>query len=75
MRMRGKPAHAALAAALSWHVIALRAQPSRIVAPIDDSEVSGKDIELSGMLGSFLGGDSINSRSDDDKTLILAVRR
>ena len=49
--------------------------PDSIIAPVDDSEASGKDIELSGKLGSFLDGESINSRSDDDKTLVLAVRR
>lgn len=46
-----------------------------IIAPVDGSEASGKDIELSGKLGSFLAGESITSRSDDDKTLVLAVRR
>ncbi|HEY5211945.1 MAG TPA: PP2C family serine/threonine-protein phosphatase [Acidobacteriaceae bacterium] len=46
-----------------------------IIAPVAGSDTIGKDGDLSGKLNSFLGSDSVNSRSDDDKTLILAVRR
>ncbi len=46
-----------------------------IMAPVFDSDAVGKDGGLSGKLNEFLGSDGVNSRSDDDKTLILAVRR
>jgi hypothetical protein len=46
-----------------------------IIAPVASSTSVGKDAELSNNLGTFLGCDGINSRSDDDKTLVLAVRR
>lgn len=47
----------------------------RIIAPVAESESVGKDIDLSGKLDAFLDSESITSRSDDDKTLVLAVRR
>jgi hypothetical protein len=47
----------------------------RVIAPVAGSSSMGKDLELSNMLETFLDSDSINSRSDDDKTLVLAVRR
>jgi Protein phosphatase 2C len=47
----------------------------RIIAPVAGSTSIGKDVELSGKLATFLGSDGVNSRSDDDKTLVLAVRR
>ena len=46
-----------------------------IIAPVAGSASTGKDVELSSKLDSFLGCDGVNSRSDDDKTLVLAVRR
>jgi hypothetical protein len=46
-----------------------------VIAPVVSSALLGKDGELSGKLDSFLGSDGVNSRSDDDKTLVLAVRR
>jgi len=46
-----------------------------IIAPVVSSVSIGKDNDLSGKLNSFLGSDGVNSRSDDDKTLVLAVRR
>jgi Protein phosphatase 2C len=46
-----------------------------IITPVAGSSSVGKDVELSNKLETFLDSDSINSRSDDDKTLILAVRR
>lgn len=46
-----------------------------VIAPVVGSAFTGKDTDLSSKLDSFLGSDGVNSRSDDDKTLILAVRR
>jgi hypothetical protein len=46
-----------------------------IIAPVIGSALMGKDTDLSGKLDAFLGSDGVNSRSDDDKTLVLAVRR
>jgi len=46
-----------------------------VIAPVVGSDLLGKDGDLSSKLDSFLGSDGINSRSDDDKTLVLAVRR
>jgi Protein phosphatase 2C len=46
-----------------------------VIAPVVGSALIGKDSELSGKLDSFLDSDGVNSRSDDDKTLVLAVRR
>jgi hypothetical protein len=46
-----------------------------IISPVAGSALIGKDIDLSSKLDSFLGSDGINRRSDDDKTLVLAVRR
>jgi Protein phosphatase 2C len=46
-----------------------------VIAPVASSSSIGKDVELSSKLNAFLDSDGINSRSDDDKTLILAVRR
>lgn len=46
-----------------------------VIAPVASSSSIGKDLELSYKLESFLDSDSVTSRSDDDKTLVLAVRR
>jgi hypothetical protein len=46
-----------------------------VIAPVRNSESSGKDTQLSMKLSMFLDSDGVNSRSDDDKTLVLAVRR
>ena len=46
-----------------------------IIAPVDRSEVRGHDAALSRSLQAFLDGDSVNARTDDDKTLVLAVRK
>jgi hypothetical protein len=35
----------------------------------------GRDRHLSERLKSYLGGASVTARTDDDKTLVLAVRR
>jgi hypothetical protein len=46
-----------------------------IIRPIAESQAIGRDAELCTMLGRYLSGDAINARTDDDKSLILAVRR
>ena len=46
-----------------------------IVAPLDDALHVGFDFELSGMLRTYLDTPAINDRTDDDKTLVLAVLR
>jgi hypothetical protein len=43
--------------------------------PIRKSQASGVDAELSQALDKYLSSPTINSRTDDDKTLILASRR
>ena len=48
---------------------------SGIIAPVDRSEVKGHDAVLSRSLHAFLDGDGVNARTDDDKTLVLAVRK
>jgi hypothetical protein len=47
----------------------------KMIAPVVGSASMGKDTDLSSKLDAFVGSDSVNSRSDDDKTLVLAVRR
>lgn len=44
-----------------------------VVAPIARSISDGKDFELSKHLATFLSSDSVCSRTDDDKTLVVAV--
>lgn len=46
-----------------------------VIAPVRNSASSGKDAQLSTKLSMFLDSEGVNSRSDDDKTLVLAVRR
>lgn len=46
-----------------------------IIAPVVGSSSTGKDRDLSRKLTRFLGSDEVNHRTEDDKTLILAVRR
>lgn len=41
--------------------------------PIQKSEVCGKDRDLCIKLKSFLNSDNVNSRTDDDKTLVIAA--
>lgn len=43
--------------------------------PVRKSQVSGVDAELSRALDRYLSSPTINNRTDDDKTLILASRR
>lgn len=46
-----------------------------IIRPLQSSQSSGRDVNLSGGLARFLDSEKVNERTDDDKTLILAVRR
>ena len=46
-----------------------------MIAPVEKSEHQGKDGLLSKGLAAYLQSDQVNSRTDDDKTLVLAVRR
>lgn len=46
-----------------------------MITPVASSSCAGKDRELSEKLSRFLNGAEINQRTEDDKTLILAVRR
>lgn len=48
---------------------------SGIFAPIVRSEGSGRQVLLSAQLARYLSGAAVNARTDDDKSLILAVRR
>lgn len=41
--------------------------------PLDASTITGKDCALSRSLAAFLASDRLNERTDDDKTLIVAV--
>ena len=43
--------------------------------PLQGSDQFGKDANLSVALKKYLDGDAINSRTDDDKSLILAVKK
>jgi hypothetical protein len=43
--------------------------------PLWASKEKGKDTLLSAGLKSYLNGEAINSRTDDDKSLILAARQ
>ena len=48
---------------------------SGVSAPVQRSEVIGRDGPLSAKLSQYLASDTINERTDDDKTLIVAVHR
>lgn len=43
--------------------------------PLDASNILGKDSALSKSLAAFLASDRLNERTDDDKTLIVAVMK
>lgn len=47
----------------------------RMIGPVESSAFRGKDRDLSHALATYLNSESVNQRTDDDKTLILAVRR
>jgi hypothetical protein len=44
-----------------------------ITKPVFDSNIKGKDFELSKLLKKYLNSPSINARTDDDKSLIISV--
>jgi hypothetical protein len=46
-----------------------------ISRPLLSSEATGKDQILSTALRSYLAGESICARTDDDKTLVIAVKK
>jgi hypothetical protein len=46
-----------------------------MIRPIAITQTEGCDQKLSMQLGTYLNGDVVNARTDDDKTLILAVRK
>jgi hypothetical protein len=46
-----------------------------MVKPLDASNILGKDNALSNSLVAFLASDRLNERTDDDKTLIVAVTK
>jgi Protein phosphatase 2C len=48
---------------------------SAIAAPVQVSQAEGRDRRLSAALRTYLGSDKINARTDDDKTLLVAVMR
>lgn len=48
---------------------------NRMAAPVTASRVMGRDGELSRKLKQYLDADEINTRTDDDKTLIIATSR
>lgn len=47
----------------------------RFIKPIEASGARGRDGSLSSALHDYLGSAAVNERTDDDKSLILAVRR
>lgn len=46
-----------------------------VIDPVMASGIRGHDVQLSTKLRQFLNSPSVNARTDDDKTLILATRR
>jgi hypothetical protein len=46
-----------------------------MIRPIASTQAEGCDQRLSQQLSSYLNSDAVNARTDDDKTLILAVCR
>lgn len=47
----------------------------RIFTPVRTSRAAGHDVELARELESYLASPAVNSRTDDDKTLVIATRR
>jgi hypothetical protein len=45
----------------------------KIAAPISSSTLIGRNADLSRSLKTYLGGSTVNSRTDDDKSLVVAV--
>ncbi|WBO24314.1 PP2C family serine/threonine-protein phosphatase [Sphingomonas abietis] len=48
---------------------------AKIIVPLEQSGAVGSDRDLSEKLAAYLNSDAINARTDDDKTLVLAVLR
>jgi hypothetical protein len=46
-----------------------------LAKPLNDSKLTGKNFSLSKALKTYLNSDAVNSRTDDDKSLIFAVRK
>jgi hypothetical protein len=46
-----------------------------ITSPVIASESRGRDAQLSQQLKDYLGSKKINARTDDDKSLVIAVRK
>jgi hypothetical protein len=46
-----------------------------IASPVLTSALPGRDAQLSRQLKEFLGSERVNARTDDDKSLIIAVRK
>jgi len=46
-----------------------------IVAPVERSSVAGHDGRLSRSLATYIDSDAVNARTDDDKSLVIAVAR
>ncbi|PTQ59138.1 hypothetical protein C8J45_1168 [Sphingomonas sp. PP-CE-3G-477] len=46
-----------------------------MVKPVETSVTVGRDQRLSQTLANYLGRDAVNARTDDDKSLLIAVRR
>lgn len=44
-----------------------------LLTPLAQSLASGRDVALSRQLAAFLVSDSVNARTDDDKTLVIAL--
>jgi hypothetical protein len=46
-----------------------------VARPVYNTKTVGKDFALTSELEKFLSGDAVCSRTDDDKTLVVAVRK
>jgi len=46
-----------------------------IIAPVAASAILGRDATLSRQLKSYLSSSPVNERTDDDKTLVIAVKK
>lgn len=46
-----------------------------IVGPVERSSATGRDARLSRSLAAYIGSEVVNARTDDDKSLIIAVAR
>ena len=46
-----------------------------MIKPLKASTAIGRDAALARALAAYLDGDAVNARTDDDKTLLLAIRR